>query len=282
MLNAALDAVAAAHVHVLMHAHAVERHAQGPRDLVGELGHLDGGPYVQHLAPWVPARHHAEGLDRHGGAAAPAHAIGQLVLCRSEGLVDVAPYEALVEQHVGAMRGMYRRAVRPIGGLAIEQERQRLVRDLDLLARILGQCAAIGHHGDDPFPGIARTVHGKGIACHQRCIHADQQRIGGACQLMAAHHQVHARHGQRIGRINAGDAGAGVGRGQDRDVQGSRRRHVADERGLAADEAAILAHAALAGDVSEVCRPRHAQTPPGWLAARRRSAASAIASTIWP
>ncbi len=71
MLDAALDAVAAADVHVLMHAHAVERHAQGARDLVGELGHLDGGPYVQHLAPRVPARHHAEGLDRHGGAAAP-------------------------------------------------------------------------------------------------------------------------------------------------------------------------------------------------------------------
>ena len=123
MLDAALDAVAAADVHVLMHAHAVERHAQGARDLVGELGHLDRGPHVQHLAPRVPARHHAEGLDRHGGAAAPLHAIGQLVRRRGEGLVDVAPHEALVEQHVGAVVGMHRRAVRPVGGLAVEQER---------------------------------------------------------------------------------------------------------------------------------------------------------------
>ena len=158
MLDAALDAVAAADVHVLVHAHAVERHAQGARDLVGELGHLDGGPHVQHLAPRVPARHHAEGLDRHGGAAAPLHAIGELVRRGGEGLVDVAPHEALVEQHVGAVGGMHGRAVRPVGGLAVEQERQRFVVDADLLARVLGQRAAVGHHGDDPLAGIARAV----------------------------------------------------------------------------------------------------------------------------
>ena len=55
VLDAALDAVAAADVDVLVHAHAVERHAQGAGDLVGELGHLDRGPHVQHLAPGVPA-----------------------------------------------------------------------------------------------------------------------------------------------------------------------------------------------------------------------------------
>ena len=79
VLDAALDAVAAADIDVLVHAHLVHGQAQGARDLVGELGHLDRRPHVQHLAPRVPARHHAEGLDRHRGAAPPFDAIGKLV-----------------------------------------------------------------------------------------------------------------------------------------------------------------------------------------------------------
>ena len=191
MLDAALDAVAAAHVHVLMHAHAIERHAQGARDLVGELRHLDRGPHVQHLAPGIPARHHAEGLDRHGGAAAPLDAVGQRVRRRGKGLVDVAPYEALVEQHVGPVRGMYRRAFRPIGGFAVEQERERLVDDTHLLARILGQCAALGHDGCDPFarhsardprPGDSASpaVHRRRSAAHRWRLPAHARRSPGA------------------------------------------------------------------------------------------------------
>ena len=60
---------------------------------------------------------------------------------------------------------------------------------------------------------------------------------------------------------------------------------VGDVAALARDEAAILAHAALAGDETEFGRRGHRAPPvtsgPAFLPARRR-AASSIASMIWP
>ena len=75
VLDAALDAVAAADVDVVMHAHRRSSAAQRARDLVGIFRHLDRGPDVEDLAPGVPARRHAEGLDRHRRAAAPFDAV---------------------------------------------------------------------------------------------------------------------------------------------------------------------------------------------------------------
>ena len=65
VLDAALDAVAAAHVYVVMHAHRRHRNLKRNADLVGVTRHLDRGIDVEHVPPRVPTRHHAEGLDRH-------------------------------------------------------------------------------------------------------------------------------------------------------------------------------------------------------------------------
>ena len=72
VLDAALDAVAAAHVHVVVDPHRRARQLERERDLVGKARHLHRGEDVEHLAPGVPAREHAEGLDRHGRAAPPS------------------------------------------------------------------------------------------------------------------------------------------------------------------------------------------------------------------
>ena len=73
-------------------------------------------------------------------------------------LVDIAPHEGLVEQHIGSVRLMHQRGAGRDGLLGIEHEGQRLVADIDRFGRILGLRSCVGHDGSDPFAGIARNV----------------------------------------------------------------------------------------------------------------------------
>ena len=57
---------------------------------------------------------------------------------RGEVLLDVAPDEGAVEQHVGAVRLMDQRAA-GVGLLGVEHERQLLVFDLHRLGGVLGK-----------------------------------------------------------------------------------------------------------------------------------------------
>ena len=139
VLDAALDAVAAADVDVVVHPHRRHRQLQRHRGLVGILRHLDRGPDVEDLAPRVPACRDAEGLDRHRRAAAPFDGVAELVRARGEILLDLAPHEGAVEQHVRAVRRMHQHAAGLVGLLAVEHERQRLVFDRDQLGRVLRQ-----------------------------------------------------------------------------------------------------------------------------------------------
>ena len=54
LLDAPLDAIAAADIDVLMDPDAIGRNSQRTRDLIGIFRHLDRGPYVQHVAPRIP------------------------------------------------------------------------------------------------------------------------------------------------------------------------------------------------------------------------------------
>ena len=177
VLDAALDAVAAADVDVVVHSHRGARQPERERDLVGEARHLDRGQDVEDLAPGIPAREHAEGLDRHRRAAPPGHAQRQPVRALGEILLDLAPDEGAIEQHVGAVIRMHDRAARHVGRLAVEHERQRLVFDADHLGGVLGERARVRDHGRDPFPGIARDVDGERAARHVRRIEAGQQGL---------------------------------------------------------------------------------------------------------
>ena len=247
MLDAALDAVAAADVHILVHAHGIERHAEGARDLVGVLRHLDRGPHVEHLPPGVPARHHAERLDRHGGAAAPVDAIAE-VCGAARNPRRHRPRRRAVEQHVGAMR-RHAPACCPACTRPRRRARTAAARiRRDFLARILGQRAAVGHDRGDPFARIAREVDRQRIAPHLRRIEADQQRHRWRRQApRPVDHVVHARHRQR--RRPSMDTMRAQAYGEVTKATcsvpgGSCRRR----SGLAADEAAVLAHPAVARD----------------------------------
>ena len=232
------------------------------------------------LAPRVPARHHAEGLDRHRRGAAPFHPQRQFARRGGEVLLDLAPHEGLVEQHVGAVRLVHQRAALFERLLGVEHKGQRLVVDFDRLGGIFRQRAAVGHHGGDPFARIARNVERQRPPRHVRRVEPGHQRQRGGGKLGAVHDVVHAGHGERRAFIDALDARGGVRAGDHRDVFHVRQLDVGDEVALAGDEAAVLAHAAVAGDIAVVAGRAHRSGSAGRLTPRMRSAASAIASTI--
>ncbi len=279
VLDAALDAVAAAHVHVVMHAHRRHRNLQRDADLVGVTRHLDRGIDVEHLAPGVPARRHAEGLDRHRGAAAPFHPQREMARAVLEILLDLAPDEGLVEQHVGAVRLVHQHGAGLNRLFGVEHEGQLLVGDSDFLRRVFGKCAGIGDHGRDPFAGIARDIGRQRPARHVRRVEPGHQRQRGLRQFVPIQHVMHARHGQRRALVDCLDARRRVGAGHQRDVAHMGQIDIGDELPLADHEAAVLAHAAVGRDVA-VAVGAHLLKLRGLLAPRMRSAASAIASTI--
>ena len=261
VLDAALDAVAAADVDVVVHAHRRHRDLQRHRGLVGIFRHLDRGPDVEDLAPGVPARRHAEGLDRHGRAAAPFDAVLEPMRARGEILLDLAPDEGAVEQHVGAVRLMHQRAA-GVGLVGIEHERQRLVFDGDRLGRVLSERARVGHHRRDPFAGIARHVQRQRIARHVRRIEAGGERVGRAGKLRAFEHVMHARHRQRRGLVDRDDARRRIRARHQRDVLDALRHDIGGEIALADDEAAILAHPAVGRDEAEFSSGALMAAPP--------------------
>src|SRR5882724_2016531 len=112
LLDTALDAVAAADVDVLVHANAIGGNPQGARDLIGIFRHLDRRPHVQNIAPRVPGCGHAKRLDRNGRVASPGHTKRQMARTLGEMLVDLAPDEGPVQQHVRPVCRMDRWAVR--------------------------------------------------------------------------------------------------------------------------------------------------------------------------
>ena len=250
VLDAALDAVAAADVDVVMHAHRSDRDFQRDADLVGITRHLDRGIDVEHVAPGIPARHHAEGLDRHRRRAAPFHPQRQFARAGGEILLDLAPHEGLVEQHVGAVRLVHQHAARFERLFGVEHEGQGLVVDFDRFGRVLGQRTGVGHHGGNPFAGIARDVERQRPARHVRGVEPGHQRQRGRGEFAPIQHVMHARHGKRRAFVDALDARRGVRAGDHRHMLHVRQIDVGDEMALAGHEAAVLAHAAVARDVA--------------------------------
>ena len=258
----------------------MDRNFQRHADLVGIARHLDRGIDVEDFAPGIPARHHAEGLDRHGRGAAPFHPQRELARAGGEILVDLAPDEGLVEQHIRAVRLVHQRA-RPFQRLfGVEHEGQRLVIDFDGFGGVLGQRARIGDHGGDPFAGVARDIERQRPARHFRVIEPGHQRQRSGGQLCAVDDVMHAGHFQRSTFVDALDARGGVRAGHERDMLGIRQIDIGDEISLAGDETPVLAHAAVARNVAVTAGLVHLVRLRGRLTPRMRSAASAIASTI--
>ncbi len=284
VLDAALDPVAAADVDVVMHPDCIAGQAQGAGDLVGKFRHLDRGPDVEQFEPGIPLGHHAERLDRHRGAAPPAHPEGERMRALGKIAVDLAPDELPVEDDVRSVIGVHRRAVGPKGLLGIEHVRQRLVAHGDQLARILGKRAAFRHHGGDPLAAVARPIDRERITPDLRGIDPGQQRVGRGGKRAPGQHVADAGHGQRLGGVDLADRGCGMRRAEHRHVQHVGPHHVGGVAPAAHYEPPVLAHPALGRHEAErvLLRTGHGRFPSGALAARSRSAASRIASTIWP
>ena len=281
VLDAALDAIAAAHIHILMHAHAGHGQAQGARDLVREFRHLDRGPDVHHIPPGVPRGQHREGLDGHGGVAAPHDPVFQLMFAACKILFHRAPVEGLVEQHIRAMARMYRLTPGIIGLLGADHEGQGLVGDFDELGRILSDGAGVRHHGGDPFAHVAGGAHRQRIALHRRGLQPVHQGLAALGEFRPRQDLVDARQGQRGGRVDGDDPGGRMGRGHQRHMQHAFGGDVAGVMALADHEAPVLDDAAGFGDVAERSWRAHSD-PSGVFEPASRWAASWMASTICP
>ena len=170
VLDAALDAVAAADIDIVMHAHIVGRDAQGAGNLVGIFRHLDRSPDIEHLAPRVPSRHDAEGFDRHRRIAAPLHAKRQMPGAFREMLLDLTPDECLVQQHIGAVLRMHIRAGIGDRLFRIDHVWQRLVFDAHFFRGVLSLSAGLGDNGHHPLTGITHLTDRERIAPHLRRI----------------------------------------------------------------------------------------------------------------
>ena len=251
MLDSALHAVAAAHVDVVVHAHRVAGQAQRARRLVGKLRHLDRGPDIEDAGARVPLRRDAEGLDRHGGAAAPDRAEGDPVLGACERLLHRSPDELAVVEQVRAVRWVHERRSRRERRLGIDHVRQRLVFDLDPLRRVLGERARIGDDRRHPFAGIAHHAPRERETRHLGRVHPDRKRIGVRAEFLPGQYVEHARRGARRVGLDRNDARGCVGRRDERHVLHPGKRDVGDKAAAAGDETRMLLRAALRADVTE-------------------------------
>jgi len=91
---------------------------------------------------------------------------------------------------------------------------------------------------------------------------------------------MNAGHGEGGALVNRDDTRRGVGAGHQRDMFGVRQIDVSDEPALADDETAVLAHTPVGRD-KPILLSTQLRSSEGRLDPRMRSAASAIASTIW-
>ena len=158
VLDAALNTIAAAHIDIVMHAHCIAGQAQRACSLIGKFRHLNRRPDVEHLQSRLPLRSDAECLDGYRRAASPHRAQSKLVFRGGKRLVDRAPHKVLVQNDVGAMRGMNLRAAGFDRNFRIDDVRRRLVLDFNPFDRIFGDGARIRYHRCDPLAGVAHDV----------------------------------------------------------------------------------------------------------------------------
>ena len=189
----------------------------------------------------VVVRGGAHGLDRGAAGARPAQpALDHQIGC-GEVLIHRAEVDGALVRHVGiAPLGMEHGIA---GGrhrlLDVDHRRQRVVRDLDQLAGVLGDVAALRHDGGDRLAHVAHLVHGDAVLRRRRAreIRARPRHLR---RLGAGHDAEHA--GQRLGPglVDAHDSGMRVGAAQHRGVCQVGQRHVVGVGARAGQQAGVL------------------------------------------
>jgi len=189
----------------------------------------------------VVVRGGADGLDGRAAGARPAqpaldHQIGggEILVHRTE--VDKAMVRDVGVATLGMEHGIAGGGYRL---LEIDHRRQRIVLDLDQLAGVLGDIAALGHHGRDRLAHVTHLVHGNAVLRRRRAgeVRARPRHLR---RLRAGHDAEHT--GQRLGPglVDAHDARVGVRAAQHRRVRHVGQRHVVDIGAGAGEQAGVL------------------------------------------
>ena len=122
--------------------------------------------------------------------------------------------------------------------MGVDDDRERLVLDLDQLERVARRVAVLGDDERDLLalePDLVGREHRLDVGGHRR--HPGQPR---ASQILAGDHGFDHGVLQRRGGVDRQDLRVGERAAQDRPVQHARQRDVVEERALTADESSVL------------------------------------------
>ena len=192
------------------------------------------------------------GLDRRAAGARPAQPALDHQIGGGEVLVHRAEINRALECDVGiAAFGMEHGVTGRCHRLfEIDDRRQRIVLDLDQLAGVLGDVAALRHDGGDRLAHVAHLAHGDAVLRRRRTgeVRARPRHLR---RLGAGHDAEHA--GQRLGLrlVDAHDAGVGMGAAQHRGMRHVGQHYVVRISAGAGEQAGVLhpLHAVPDGEV---------------------------------
>jgi len=162
-------------------------------------------------------------FDGRAAVARVVHRQRDATVCRGEGGVGVAIAEAAVADDVAA-HGLVQHGDASIaGGFDVHHRRQGLVVGAQQVERVFGDVAVLRHDHGHRFAGIAHLVDGQHVVLHGH-LHADHEGLLPAQHVLSGQHRMHARQGQRGGRVHPQQPGMGMRAAQHRGVQRARRR----------------------------------------------------------
>ncbi len=204
---------------------------------------LAGAPDAQLVAVGIPADHHAMGFHRHLGLAVLAEGGGHHVGGGGQHLVEVGMLGAEALHHVGRPIGMDE-VDRVLGGqLGVEDRVEDLVGDLDQLAGVLGQVAAVGDDHGDGLTGEAHVAIGERSQGGDRRAeeHGRAQRaVDHRRQVGGGQHRPYAGADTGGGGVDPGDPGPGHVAADERHVAHAGNGHVVQVDAMTADQTGIF------------------------------------------
>ncbi len=253
------------------HAHLVRRQVEEIRDELADLvRHLGGRPHRELAERGIPVRHEPARLHGLAPAASDAKRERGDARRRAKRGLDVPAGQGDPSGHVvgdvvvdGGRSGRER-----LGG------GERLVLDLDQLARVLGGVAAVRHHGGHRLADEPRAVAGEqgevaaaklGVRRHHG------ERAGRGAEIVERDHVDDSRMLAGARGVHAKDARMRVRAAQEHDVQHAGQGDVAHVAPAPGEQPRVfLAQIPVADEL-------HAGSP----APRRTAAASSAASTMF-
>ena len=159
-----------------------------------------------------------------------------------EGAVDVALGAAPAQEHVVRRLLVQRR--RALGLARLDERRQLLDLDQDVLRRVRGLLGGVGDDERDRLADVADAVAREHRVRHRHDLgavaHHQRERVDEPLDVGGGEDRPDARHPRRHARVDAGEPPVRVDAAHERGVQHLRQLQVADVLRLALDEALVL------------------------------------------